>query len=132
MPTFKYDKIVRDKIYDTIVSAGGQAVKKDLTPKQLVNALKDKLVEEAFEVQGATHPLDLTEELADVMDVIHGLSKAVGISMEAIEDKRLSKRQERGGFENGVYIKHATFDKDHEITKYCRDRPEKYPESSSG
>ncbi|WP_167347039.1 MULTISPECIES: nucleoside triphosphate pyrophosphohydrolase, partial [unclassified Wolbachia] len=43
------------------------------------------------------------EELADLLEVIHALGKESGLSIEQIEEKRISKKQERGGFENRIY-----------------------------
>lgn len=128
MPTFKFEKIVRDKTLDRIQSGGGNAVKEYLTTEDLIQALKDKLIEESNEVDGAMQPIDLTEELADVIEVVHGISKAAQIPFSEIEKSRLAKKEERGGFEEGLYIESATFDEGHRLTQYCRAQPEKYPE----
>tara|TARA_R110002050_G_scaffold247224_1_gene385034 strand:+ start:8263 stop:8655 length:393 start_codon:yes stop_codon:yes gene_type:complete len=128
VPTFKFGKIVRDKTLDKIQSSEGRAVKEYLTTEDLIQALKDKLIEEAHEVNDATQPIDLTEELADVIEVVHGISKAAQIPFSEIEKSRLAKKKERGGFEEGLYIESATFDEGHKLTQYCRAQPEKYPE----
>ncbi|WP_353287216.1 hypothetical protein [Wolbachia endosymbiont (group B) of Gerris lacustris] len=56
---------------------------------ECAECLKDKLLEETK---------------ADLFEVIHTLSKENGLSIEQIEEKRISKKQERGGFENRIYI----------------------------
>ncbi len=50
--------------------------------------LKKKLQEEAEEVKHARNKSDLTEELADMFEVLQTLSKASGISLDRVEEVR--------------------------------------------
>jgi hypothetical protein len=70
-----------------------------------------------------------TEELADVLEVIHALSKAYGISFEQIEQKRMEKKELKGGFELRLYGSHVEVDPDHSSLDYYRKRLEQYPEN---
>ncbi|WP_395463290.1 MazG-like family protein [Wolbachia endosymbiont of Cantharis cryptica] len=61
---------------------------------EYIERLKDKLLEEAKEVIASKTPDENLEELADLLEVIHTLGKESGLSIEQIEEKRISKKQE--------------------------------------
>ncbi len=44
------------------------------------------------------------EEMADVLEVLHGLAFHQGISWDEVEATRVHKRDERGGFEKGIRL----------------------------
>ena len=72
----QYNKLVRDKIPAIIKASGSVPRTKILkSDDKYLTALKDKLVEEALEVQQTA----VVEELADVMEVIRSLAKHLGI-----------------------------------------------------
>jgi predicted house-cleaning noncanonical NTP pyrophosphatase (MazG superfamily) len=62
----------------------------------LETALRQKLVEEAFEVLDAKSE-DLIGELADVQEVMKALGRALGVSATDIELEREEKEERRGG-----------------------------------
>jgi predicted house-cleaning noncanonical NTP pyrophosphatase (MazG superfamily) len=70
----------------------------------LVLALKQKLVEEAFEALDATSGEELISELADVLEVLRGLSKVLEVDFDRIESDRKAKKKRRGGFEDGYML----------------------------
>ena len=45
------------------------------------------------------------EELADVMEVLFGLADTLGYSEEELLKVREKKREERGGFKEGIVLK---------------------------
>jgi predicted house-cleaning noncanonical NTP pyrophosphatase (MazG superfamily) len=45
------------------------------------------------------------DELADIMEVVFGLAKNSGYSEEDLNRKRDEKKEERGGFEEGIVLK---------------------------
>lgn len=97
-------KLVRDLIPSIIESRGEVADTMQLGKDLLVPALKGKLLEEANEVMDASQE-QLTEELADVLEVILSIAHESGITMLDLENTRFKKRSERGGFEKGILLK---------------------------
>lgn len=98
MPT--YNKLVRDKIPQIIENAGKEAVTKILDDAEYEKFLIQKLGEEAEEFMQTPNE----EELADIMEVIESIMKLKKISwgdVRVIQDK---KREERGGFEDRVFL----------------------------
>ena len=97
-------KLVRDCIPAIIEKRGEMPVIAFVPKKELIIALKIKLLEEASEVQ--TAPFDeLTEELADVMEVVHAIASEAGITKKQISKVRNEKRRKRGGFKKGILLK---------------------------
>lgn len=93
-------KLVRDGIPDIIRQSGGDPQTHILDQQAYLAALDDKLSEEVAEYLEAN---DLAE-LADVLEVIHAIAKARGSSFQAVEEARLKKREERGGFDDQVFL----------------------------
>ena len=50
------------------------------------------------------------------------------ITTEQMEAKRKSKKQARGGFYKGLFIKTASFPKNSTFYNYCLDNAHRYPE----
>ena len=119
-----HNKLVRDKIPDILLDQGKAF--KACNHKFLgdrIKLLSSKLVEEAEEVEDKVYWFDhlsevepisideevayqnaVTEELADVYEVFTTLSKLLGINQLDIEKVAAKKKEERGGFEKGVYL----------------------------
>lgn len=99
-----FKKVVRDKIPESIEQKGESVTHLKIRGDQLVNALKSKLLEEALEVMDAKSTADTIEELADVLEVIHALTHHLKVSMNSVEETRKKKRDERGGFNEGIVL----------------------------
>lgn len=99
-----FKKLVRDKMPESIEKRGEIVTHLKINGDQLVRALKTKLLEEAIEVFDTQSSSDTQEELADVLEVIHAISKHLNISMKSIEETRKQKRDKRGGFDQGVVL----------------------------
>ena len=95
-----YDKLVRDKITAVIDSAGKTAVTDRIPPENMQAALDRKLREEVGEYL-ESHS---AEEMADVLEVLHGIAFHTGIDWNQVEAERLRKKEERGGFEEGIRL----------------------------
>jgi predicted house-cleaning noncanonical NTP pyrophosphatase (MazG superfamily) len=93
--------------------------------------LKEKLIEEAQEVQEAHGLQHICDELADVLEVIHTLATAMGTNMQQIETLRLQKRERNGGFEHRLYGASIDIDLNHPEISYYTSRPEQYPTLTS-
>jgi predicted house-cleaning noncanonical NTP pyrophosphatase (MazG superfamily) len=125
---FKVAKLIRDKIPALMAQEKVLYHLQYLQGQEYIDHLKLKLLEEAKEVQEAKDQTNLTEEMADVLEVIHALAKANHISLEDIESKRLEKTTVRGGFDQGSYCAYMDIPADHSELKKYQAMPHKYPE----
>lgn len=102
MPT--YNKLVRDRIPEIIEKTGKKFTTTILSDQEYIKELKKKSFEELEEyVNTSTHE-DALEELADVLEIIHALSRCHGSSIKGVEKIREKKAEERGGFEERIYL----------------------------
>ncbi|KKQ32267.1 MAG: hypothetical protein US49_C0011G0008 [candidate division TM6 bacterium GW2011_GWF2_37_49] len=129
---FKFDKLVRDKIPEMIQSEGSVVHSKKLHGDKLVEALKNKLLEEAHEVLQAKSVNELKEELADVMEVLTAIASAQNIDLAEIEEARISKNVKRGGFNDGIYISAIEVDENNPAIKRYLSNRDKYHEITHG
>lgn len=89
------------------VSASGYEVEY-LSKDETLRILKDKLLEEAnevFEAYDMEDKTQLKEELADVIEVIDAMLYHNNLSLEEVLTIRDTKKEKRGGFEKGLYLK---------------------------
>ena len=94
-----YNKLVRDKIPEILERKGVSYEKRIASPEEYKEELVKKLVEEVGEFTEAGDP----EELADVLEVIEALRKLP--EYDKVEDLRLQKREERGGFDEKIILR---------------------------
>ncbi|MFA6100508.1 MAG: nucleoside triphosphate pyrophosphohydrolase [Patescibacteria group bacterium] len=100
----EYNKVVRDKI-PVIIEERGEYVKtKKLEGNALVLALRQKLIEEAFEVLDVKSGQEMIGELADVQEVVRALCHVLRVSTDEIETEREQKVKRRGGFDKGLML----------------------------
>lgn len=95
-----HNKLVRNKIPEVIIESGRNCKTKILSDKDYVFELERKLSEEVHEYKLDKNP----DELCDVIEVVYALAEARGISLEELEEKRIAKRELRGGFDGKVYL----------------------------
>lgn len=95
-----YDKLVRDRIPEVIRAAGKKCEVSVVSGKEKTELLEKKLMEEVGEFLEAKN----LEELADVMEVLFGLAEDLGFSEEDLVKARDKKREERGGFREGIVL----------------------------
>lgn len=96
----KYNKLIRDKIPEIIEASGKTARIEPLSGKEYKNYLYHKLIEELQEF----YEDESLEELADLLEVIRGVVKLQGKTMEDLEKLRKKKLKERGGFEKRLKL----------------------------
>ena len=101
-----YEKLVRDKIPETIARQGKHVYFRALSGDELKAALKDKLIEEAKELADAETPADIIEEMADVMEVLHALIDEYGYANK-VNKARMNKAIVKGDFSRGYYLEHV-------------------------
>jgi len=95
-----YNKLVRDKIPEIIQGDGKIPRITKIQGMELIRALIAKLNEEGEEYLESLE----TGEIADILEVVHGLIDAHGETYENIELIRLEKKSQRGGFTEGVFL----------------------------
>ena len=96
----RYDKLVRDKIPSIIEASGKTAVTDRIPPENMPAALDRKLQEEVKEYL-ESHSV---EEMADLLEVLHGIAFHAGIDWSRIEAERLRKKEEHSGFEKRIRL----------------------------
>jgi Uncharacterized conserved protein len=95
-----YNKLVRDKIPEIIENAGKIPHTRILDNDEYITELDRKLDEECAEF----HKDKNVEELADIMEVVYALARAVGSSPDELESVRKDKANKRGGFEKKIFL----------------------------
>ncbi len=95
-----YNKAVRDKIPEIIKKDGYSCSVKTLSDEEFLAELEKKLSEEVTEYNNDKN----SEELADILEVIYRIAKLRGISKEELEKIRVKKVENRGGFENNLFL----------------------------
>ena len=96
----EFNKLVRDKIPTIIENDGRKVNIKKLTNEEYKKELNKKLQEEIKEYFEDNN----VEELADIVEVIYGIVKSMGLSIEDFEKIRLEKVEKRGAFDNKIYL----------------------------
>lgn len=125
---FSMEKLGRDNTEKLFKSKGIVPYVRTLHKDELMVALKQKLLEESQEVFYATDIESITEELADIKEVVLSLMQLSGITENAVEEKRKLKKVRSGGFEAGTYFHFADIPLDCPDIKYFLENSSKYPE----
>ena len=96
-----YDKLIRDRIPEIIKKAGKTCVTRRVKDRtERMRYLIMKLREEVNEYIESGK----TDELADILEVIHSITEIDGPKFDDIEKMRLKKKEERGGFNRGIVL----------------------------
>ena len=99
-----YNKLVRDKIPEIIKSNGENCTIRILSTAEYLNELNIKLQEELNEYLNAKNKTEVTEELADLEEVLRAILDAKEISYEEFEEVRLKKVAKRGAFKDRIFL----------------------------
>jgi len=95
-----YNKAIRDRIPEIIEKSGYSCHVKTLTNDEFLIEIEKKLTEEVHEYQKDKE----VSELADILEVIYRISQLKGISKEELEKLRIKKAQDRGPFDNNLFL----------------------------
>lgn len=125
---FKFNKLCRDKTIERMESGGAIMHWYRLQDDDFKDQLKQKLLEEAQEVIAAQDVQDLVQELADVFEVISALCSIYKIDISQIVEAQKNRYQERGGFEDRIFVTKAELPDTHSFLEYFLADPDKYPE----
>ncbi|WP_341518438.1 nucleoside triphosphate pyrophosphohydrolase [Bacillus paramobilis] len=102
MPT--YNKLIRDKI-PQIIKANGRTPTTRILPKdEYIKEICKKTEEELAEYLEADTKEHKLEELSDLLELINALAEYEGTTLEEIDKIRRKKVEERGGFQNRIYL----------------------------
>jgi predicted house-cleaning noncanonical NTP pyrophosphatase (MazG superfamily) len=99
-----YNKLVRDFIPEIIQANGQTPIARILSPEEFLPALKEKILEEAKELHESFSSHQTLEELADLSECIDALLQALGVSHKQLHFLQETKRQERGGFNQRIFL----------------------------
>lgn len=125
---FKIEKLIRDHLPSNLRKKGIVLNERIMDQEEFIIKLKDKLQEEAEEVKSSQNLEDLSEELADMLEVIQSIAKAAGLSMYHIEQKRLEKLKTKGGFDCKIYCNCVDIEENNPAITYYLERVQQYPE----
>ena len=95
-----YNKLVRDKIPQIIEADGKQYDIKQVDKEETIKYLITKFDEEISEFK-EDHSI---EELADILEIIHGIAHHMEFDLVELEKVRAEKAEKRGGFIDGVVL----------------------------
>ena len=95
-----YNKLVRDKIEEIMITNGAKPVTKILSDEEYLKELDKKLLEEVKEYLESGE----IEELADIEEVILAILNAKGETKEKLEETRKNKVLKRGAFNKKLFL----------------------------
>lgn len=95
-----YNKLVRDKIPEIMVSNGAKPVTKILDDNSYISELNKKLLEEVKEYLEDGN----IEELADIEEVLLAILTFKNVSFEEFENIRKEKVLKRGAFTKRIFL----------------------------
>jgi predicted house-cleaning noncanonical NTP pyrophosphatase (MazG superfamily) len=128
MPTFIFNKLIRDNLIAEYVKMGQVATYRALSGNELLDALKHKIIEEANEIPLTGSKDDITSELADIQQVIDVIAQCTHITSDEISEAKQRKFAKKGGFSAGLYVEKLELTDDDVWVEYYRNSPEKYKE----
>ena len=100
----EFNKLVRDKVSSNIEHGGEIVNTAKLSGESFLRALREKLIEEAFEVLDAIDKDSIVGELADINEVIDGILKQIDSNRDELEQKQKQKKERAGGFSEGIIL----------------------------
>ena len=100
MSIIKYNKLVRDRIPESIEASGKTCKTTVLDDTEYLRMLDTKLDEELAEY----HKDHNIEELADLLEVIYATAVARGYTVEELERVRKQKAENRGAFKKRLFL----------------------------
>lgn len=99
-----FNKLVRDKIPEIIKQNKEVPATRVLNDEEYKEELLKKLFEECMEVKKAQTIDEITEELADVYEVLLAIAKLNGKTIADIETVSTLKREKRGSFDKRIFL----------------------------
>lgn len=129
MPTFQFNKLVRDKLPDMYEELGQRIIWRRLLGRELLLRLREKLVEESAEISFEEEDRDeIIDELGDVEQVMDDIKAQLNISDEEVRAAKQKKCVKKGGFSEGIFVESIELNDGDEWVDYYRREPKKYKE----
>lgn len=100
----KYDKLVRDKIPEIIISNGGKPFCRELNDAEYWQYLLKKDMEELEEVRMAQSLEERKKELADKLEILIAMAEFSGYTLSDIIGAADKKRASNGGFQKRLLL----------------------------
>lgn len=127
MKKYNFNKLIRSNLPERMKKEGVSLFGRHLTEEEFAKELKNKLVEEASEVQDTDSREGMIKELADVMEVIETLTSLHGITKEEIEKERLVKCNINGRFLAANFVDYIEVPvSNHKVIEYLEKRNRPY------
>jgi len=104
MKKLYFNRLIRDKILDKLISKGLKYKIKKLNKKEFLQELKAKIPEEAEGVVNAKNKKELIEELVDLRLVIEELKKQHKITDKEFKSAIKENWLKKGGFKKRIYL----------------------------
>ena len=95
-----YNKLVRDKIPEIMISNGAKPITRVLNDEEYLFELNKKLQEEVSEYLESGS----VEEIADIEEVLLAILDAKNVSKEKFEEIRFEKVLKRGSFNKKIFL----------------------------
>ena len=100
----EFNKLVRDKVPSNIEKGGEIVTKTRLSGEMFLRFLREKLIEESFEVLEAIDQDSIVGELADLSEVIDTILSRLGVTHHELRKCQEAKRGKAGGFQDGLVL----------------------------
>ncbi|MFA5075289.1 MAG: nucleoside triphosphate pyrophosphohydrolase [Candidatus Babeliales bacterium] len=97
-------KLIRDRIPELYPNSKIKIIKENA---EYFDSLKNKLLEEVnefIEASSQNNDSHIVEEIADILEVIDAICKLKKYDTNLVQDVKLKKKQERGGFEKRILL----------------------------
>ena len=128
MRKFRINRLVRDKIIANIQSRHSIPHFHQLNQQDYIKELKEKLIEETTELQKEVDDAHLTQEIADVQEVLDHLIETAGLSRDRIAEEQKIKRDNHGAFQNRDFLEIVELHDDDPWLEYYLAHPDKFTE----
>ncbi len=126
MNSYWIKELTHDKTGEMIEEKGGKVTSRFLTEEQFIDALNEKLTNEAKEVAAATTKDDKINELSDILEIVESYRKKYAITEEELKNFHNDKRTKRGGYDDHLYIEYIEVPVGSHFDVYCKSNPKKY------
>ena len=130
MPTFIFNKLVRDKLRDEYVRMNEKAEYRKLSRLEFSQELAHKIVEEVNEIPHEGTKAEIAAELADAKQAMDDLMDLHDIKIKEVTDIQKMKFDKKGGFSEGNFVVSLELKDGDEWVEYYRKEPDIFVEVS--
>ena len=128
MPTFIFNKLVRDKLRDEYIRLNQKAVYRELSKSEQSKELANKIIEEIKEIPTDGSKEEIMAELADAEQALDDFMQLHGISLTDVRAVQKKKFDKKGGFTGAAFVTTLELQVDDEWVKYYRSAPDVFIE----